>query len=319
MGFLLSALLGNNNQATQPTAIPSSPVLDTTPPVPGGAGVITVTPSGVYSASTKAQVNLSWTVGTDNVSLPANLTYQAYYSTSNNITTLSTTLANGTPFGSVQTNLSNINVNQLFGNTAYYFNVVIADPAGNQSVYVSNSSTTLTAAYLFDSTSNSTGNVASRANVNNLCTARLTSMSANTYPWKNNCSTVVAFISLSGVDTIANLLVPVSGSAIILGSQGMILASNSGALMGGTIQNTIRNAIPEYSSGAGWWSFSTVNGGYAAVDSCSNGTSNSAAVSGRIGFPDITSSSWLDYAINGEGAPSGATCDIQRAIFCLCY
>ncbi|EQA43878.1 hypothetical protein LEP1GSC050_2418 [Leptospira broomii serovar Hurstbridge str. 5399] len=235
------------------------------------------------------------------------------------MTTLSTTLINGTPFGSAQANISNSNVNQLFANTTYYFNVIVADQAGNQSVYVSQSAITMSAAYLFDSTSSSDGNVISRANMNGLCNARFASMSASTYPWKNNCSTVVAFISLSGVDTIANLLTSVPGSAIILGSQGTILASNSVTLMSGTIQNTIRNAIPEYSSGAGWWSFSTVSGGYAAVDSCSNGTSNSAAVSGRIGFPDATFSIWLDDAINGEGAPSGAGCDITRAIFCLCY
>ncbi|WP_258028573.1 hypothetical protein [Leptospira inadai] len=287
--------------------------------MPGGSGIITATPSGVYSPSSKAQVNVSWTIGTDNVTSPANLTYQAYYSTSNNMTTLSTTLTNGTPFGSVQANISNINVNQLFANTTYYFNVIVADQAGNQSVYVSQSAITMSAAYLFDSTSNIAGNVTSRSNVNGLCSARFGSMSASTYPWKNNCSTVVAFISLSGVDTIANLLTSVPGSAIILGSQGTILASNSGTLMSGTIQNTIRNAIPEYSSSGGWWSFSTVSGGYASVDSCSNGTSNSAAVSGRIGFPDSTSSVWLDDAINGESAPSGAGCDITRAIFCLCY
>ncbi|TGK15269.1 hypothetical protein EHO61_16120 [Leptospira fluminis] len=247
------------------------------------------------------------------------MTYQVYYSLSNNLTTLTNTLANGTPFSTAQAGLSGIAVNQLFANATYYFNVVLTDQAGNQSIYASQPSTMMPAVYIFDSVSNTQGNIGTRANADTLCANRMSAISATSYPWKNSCSVVNAFISLSPADTIWNIVKTVNAGVIILGSQGMILASDKVQLTSGTIQNTVRNAIPEYSSGSGWWSFSDFTGQFVSVDSCTNATSNSGAVSGRIGFPDITSSAWIDDAINGEGSPSGATCDIPRTVFCICH
>ncbi|WP_246028212.1 hypothetical protein [Leptospira fletcheri] len=319
---LIGGLLGNANQKAPVASAggaTAAPVLDTTPPVPGGSGIISAVPSGTYSGSTKAQVTLSWTAGTDNVTSQANLTYQVYYSLSNNLTTLTNTLANGTPFSTTQAGLSEIAVNQLFAKTAYYFNVVLTDQAGNQSIYTSQPSTMMPAVYIFDSVSNNQGNIGTRTNADTLCANRISSISQTSYPWKNSCSIVNAFISLSPADTVSNILKSVNAGVIVLGSQGMILASDKVQLTSGTIQNTIRNALPEYSSGAGWWSFSDFTGQFVSVDSCANATSNSGGVSGRIGFPDITSSAWIDDAINGEGSPSGATCDIFRTVFCICY
>ncbi|TGK12623.1 hypothetical protein EHO60_09280 [Leptospira fletcheri] len=235
------------------------------------------------------------------------------------MTTLTNTLANGTPFSTTQAGLSEIAVNQLFAKTAYYFNVVLTDQAGNQSIYTSQPSTMMPAVYIFDSVSNNQGNIGTRTNADTLCANRISSISQTSYPWKNSCSIVNAFISLSPADTVSNILKSVNAGVIVLGSQGMILASDKVQLTSGTIQNTIRNALPEYSSGAGWWSFSDFTGQFVSVDSCANATSNSGGVSGRIGFPDITSSAWIDDAINGEGSPSGATCDIFRTVFCICY
>ena len=119
---------------SQATATPA----DTTNPVPGGSG--TVTTSNVTTAS----VDLAWTKATDDTSAQAALAYRVYYSTSNNIGTVSNAESNGTSFGSAVADISSVSVTGLDASTTYYFNVVVSDEAGNKAIYTTVSQATAT-------------------------------------------------------------------------------------------------------------------------------------------------------------------------------
>ncbi|MCF8365823.1 MAG: hypothetical protein K9H16_08580 [Bacteroidales bacterium] len=110
-----------------------SMVNDTTdidyPPTPGGSGEIQTTVAGT------TQINLSWTYGTDDITAQADLEYLGYYSTSDNISTVDSCEANGTPLGTFAANINSGQATGLTPNKNYYFNVVIKDVAGNKSVY----------------------------------------------------------------------------------------------------------------------------------------------------------------------------------------
>ncbi|TGK05094.1 hypothetical protein EHO59_08920 [Leptospira semungkisensis] len=239
--------------------------------------------------------------------------------------TVNSILTNAISAGSAQAGITQFTVTGLYANAWYYFAVVVTDEAGNAWVYVNNfgggnaSKTQPGAAYMFDSLSSVSGDLGSRSNVNTICSNRKASLSGINYTWKASCN-AYAFVSMPDGTWISGYLVPsIPSTYMILGSQGTMIASNPTQLLSGTIQNTIRSAIPEYTSGSGYWTFATATGGYASADSCSSATSNSSSVSGRIGLPDSLNSYWMDFSINGEGAASGATCDTGRTILCICF
>ncbi|QUI24801.1 fibronectin type III domain-containing protein [Vallitalea pronyensis] len=122
------------NQAAYTTK--SLATLDTVAPVVGNSGTMTVTNVAVTS------LTLNWTKATDNKSAGTALTYQAYYSTSNNLDTVSNTETNGTPIGTASTDIVTIDVTGLSEDTTYYFNVIVTDEAGNKSLYTSQSQKT---------------------------------------------------------------------------------------------------------------------------------------------------------------------------------
>jgi len=99
------------------------------PPTPGGSGEIQTAAAGT------TQINLSWTYSNDDVTAQADLQYLGYYSTSDNISTVDSCEANGTPIGTFAANINSAQVTNLTPNTNYYFNVVVKDVAGNMSVY----------------------------------------------------------------------------------------------------------------------------------------------------------------------------------------
>jgi hypothetical protein len=123
--------------------LPLSVAEEATLPVPGGAvGGGTAAVSAVTSEGHLAQtsVNLSWDKATDNNTFTTveNLRYFVYYSTSatNNISTPAECEANGTLLNTSGTqNIDSYTAGSLEHNTAYWFNVVVADEAGNKAAY----------------------------------------------------------------------------------------------------------------------------------------------------------------------------------------
>ena len=94
------------------------------------------------SNATISSIQVDWTKAEDDFTLQSNLVYEVFYSTSDNIQTLTDITANGTSGGS-GTDIDTYTVTGLSPNTTYYFNVVVTDAAGNQSVYTSAPGTTL--------------------------------------------------------------------------------------------------------------------------------------------------------------------------------
>lgn len=101
---------------------------DTSPPVPGSSGAISV------SYITKSSMVLTWTKAVDNYTAQSNLRYEVRRSTSNNIGTVST-FKNGTIVKAFTNDISTTSVDGLMPNTTYYFNVMVMDTFGNRAVY----------------------------------------------------------------------------------------------------------------------------------------------------------------------------------------
>ncbi len=109
-----------------------SAVTDTGNPIPGAAGAVQI--ESIFFPTPR--IALSWTKATDNVSIPSNLRYYIYRSTSNNILTAEGCEA----YGVLQntggtTDIGSYNAAWPGADTAYYFNVVVQDEAGNKAAY----------------------------------------------------------------------------------------------------------------------------------------------------------------------------------------
>jgi autotransporter-associated beta strand protein len=114
----------------------SAEVQDVIKPVAGSSGIITGTTTG-------NQAQLSWTAATDDKTPQEQLRYFVYQSSSNNISTVDACEANGTllNFGGT-INITTFTASDLEPLVNYYFNVVVADMAGNKTAYVSKMLTT---------------------------------------------------------------------------------------------------------------------------------------------------------------------------------
>lgn len=127
------------NTPIPPTSTPTNtytPVGDTTPPMAGNSGTITT------SSVTATTLTLAWTAGSDNVTAGASLQYLAYYSTGNNLNSVTNTEINGTPVGSYTANITTKAVTGLTVSTPYYFNVIVKDSSGNKTLYTTKTQTT---------------------------------------------------------------------------------------------------------------------------------------------------------------------------------
>ncbi|MGE5677166.1 MAG: choice-of-anchor D domain-containing protein [Pseudomonadota bacterium] len=102
---------------------------DTTSPEAGGAGVITV------GQVTTSSVSLEWEAATDDKTAAGGLKYKAVYSRSSNIGTVNDAQNNGTVAQGWSSGLTELAITDLDDDTVYYFNVIVADEAGNKTVY----------------------------------------------------------------------------------------------------------------------------------------------------------------------------------------
>lgn len=120
---------------TNPHPLAGGGSTDTTDPTVGGSGVLST------GSITSSSITVSWTKGTDDTSAAADLTYNVCRSSSNNMTTDTDALTNGTCAG-WQTDVDSRAISGLSSSTLYYFNVVIRDEAGNTAPYTTTSATT---------------------------------------------------------------------------------------------------------------------------------------------------------------------------------
>jgi autotransporter-associated beta strand protein len=129
-GFTASLSLNSPTQLLLNAAI-----TDNTPPTAGAALAA--------DTSTVESVPLTWGAATDNQTPAASLRYFVYRSASSNLATVADCEANGTLLNAGGTlNLTSYNVVGLTPYTEYYFNVVVADMAGNKAAYTAVSRTT---------------------------------------------------------------------------------------------------------------------------------------------------------------------------------
>ena len=103
-----------------------------------GSSASTVDPKNYnLSAASKTadSVSLTWEVPTEDTAEQAGLKYSVYYSTDSSFDTVEK-VTGGTLAGySNQTGVTAQTVSGLEANTSYYFNVVVTDANGNQSVF----------------------------------------------------------------------------------------------------------------------------------------------------------------------------------------
>jgi len=82
-------------------------------------------------------LDISWAAASDNLSINSALTYQIYYSQTNDITLANNVVSNATAFDSPLQNISAKRVTGLNNNSAYWLTVVVRDQAGNAAAYPS--------------------------------------------------------------------------------------------------------------------------------------------------------------------------------------
>ena len=118
------------------TTLNATTLADTTNPAPGASGTLTT------SSISATGLDLNWTFGTDNISLPATLQYEVRQSTTNNMATVATAESNGSVIQSYAANINSFTVSSLNPASTYYFTVIIQDEAGNKAIYNTASATT---------------------------------------------------------------------------------------------------------------------------------------------------------------------------------
>lgn len=102
-------------------------VLDVTAPVPGNSGVLSA------SSLLTNSITVNWTAATDNFTPQNQLRYEICQASSNTISTIAgceASLIQG-----LTANITSANASGLSPSTAYWFNVVVADLAGNKAAY----------------------------------------------------------------------------------------------------------------------------------------------------------------------------------------
>jgi Fibronectin type III domain len=117
-------------------SVTTAAIPDSTAPIPGGGGAITISNLG------SGGVTLNWTKATDDISSQAQLSYEVRRSSTPNIDTVLGAEAYGTPVVAYITDISYANVTSLTPETTYYFNVIVKDAAGNRAIYATRSVTT---------------------------------------------------------------------------------------------------------------------------------------------------------------------------------
>ncbi len=124
---------------TPPVATDEAPpvaTVDTTVPTAGNTGAILATPAN-------DSVDLSWTAATDNVTPANELLYKVFYSSNQADVETLTAINNATEVNGFTADLISKTVSGLTADTTYFFNVIVQDAAGNETLYVFKEAKTL--------------------------------------------------------------------------------------------------------------------------------------------------------------------------------
>jgi hypothetical protein len=127
--YNVNVLVRDSAGNAAPYQMATDETLEDEPPTPGADGELSGSDTTPYS------LTVSWSLATDDVDLPADLTYQLYRSDDDDIATADDALANGFPVGSPATAISSRAVTGLDEDTTYYFNVLVQDTAGKRAAY----------------------------------------------------------------------------------------------------------------------------------------------------------------------------------------
>ena len=165
--------------------------------------------SGTLSISSVSSsgLTLSWSKATDDQSAQTALKYQGWYSTSNNLDSTSTAASNGTSIADATADISSLTVTGLTASTTYYFNVVVADEAGNKTAYTAASQATSAVT----STSDTTSPVAGGSGVITASTQTYTSLllsysaASDETTAAANLTYKVYYSTSNNIDSVANL------------------------------------------------------------------------------------------------------------------
>ena len=127
--FLSFAVLWgcSSKEETSDGAVAST---DSKAPTAGDTGTLTA------SSVTSTGMTISWTAATDETSTADNLSYQLFYSTTNNLDSVANIEANGTTvLDNYTVATTTASVTGLSASTTYYFNVIVQDEKNNKGTY----------------------------------------------------------------------------------------------------------------------------------------------------------------------------------------
>ena len=288
---------------------PAAPLYTGNVPIPGNNGLITVG-SITYNSAV-----ITWTKGSDDTTLPAQLMYKVVRSNYNNITTVADMElnGNGTVVMDWTADVGAVAMSGLAGNTLHYANVMIKDLDLNIKAYTSTAFTTpgiisMLSAGTYSGDMIPVYTSSPRASIDNKAQAR----KVIDYP-ALTCSNVRAFIGISGTDSIknfpANFGLPVSWP--IQGPTGILIGYTWADLFDGSINQTLKKAGVINSF---WWSGANADGSFAA-DNCSSSSvpwsSASNTIQGETGAHNKLDSTWIMSNANN--------CNTTQELVYLCW
>ena len=267
---------------------------DGTPPLPGGAGVLTL--------QVGTRVRVSWTKGTDNLTAAASLKYQVITSQSDNISTATDAIKNGTPSMTATADVNEWVITGLDANTDHWVTVLIDDGAGNLAAYKSTKFTTKGFIWLYDAGELQLSSLSNRPTLNALCEAARASANIGT------CDTSRAFVSLGGSDMIKNwsVLYGIPAKLVELKGPTGIYAADLDDFFSGNSLSTGKSLsdVGILPTGKEWVSQSNADGSN-SDDSC---VFNSTA---RVGDADATDAARI--------SSQTVSCTASAYLLCLCY
>ncbi|MFZ7132273.1 MAG: Ig-like domain-containing protein [Eubacteriales bacterium] len=118
----------SGNSSTYVATVKASEVVDTTNP--------TLRDSIIHISNISDKtLDLSWTTAEDDVSAQTSLVYKVVRSADDNINTLNDAATNGTVVMDWSSNVTSTSATSLIPNSTYYFNVIVKDEAGNETLY----------------------------------------------------------------------------------------------------------------------------------------------------------------------------------------
>jgi hypothetical protein len=201
VNVVVSDEVGNKTAYTAGTAT-TSLLPDVTPPTVA-SGTLTV------SNITNTGLTLGWTPASDTGTTEASLLqYLVYYSLSDNLDTISHTQTNGTTVGTYAVpsltppstlNAPSIPITNLTAGTTYYFQVLVRDEAGNNSMYTMKSQEIPAAIFMYAYGSLVNGNLGGREGADALCSTKKSSTFSSL-----TCTNIHAFLSVSATDYLGN-------------------------------------------------------------------------------------------------------------------